>query len=150
MGGTEVEAAEPGRRPERPAAGGRPARAARAEEAGQPAVVSARAVARFVRASPRKVGIVCDAIRGKPVGEALAVLQFLPQRAARLVEGVVRSAVANATHNYDLDPQLLYVASVTADPGPMWKRIHPRARGRAFPILKRTCHIGVVVRQRSG
>lgn len=119
-----------------------------AREDGRDLVMSARAVARFQRGSARKVGIVCDAIRGKPVGEALATLQFLPQRAARLVEGVVRSAVANATHNYDLDPELLYVESATADQGPVMKRIHPRARGRAFPILKRTCHIRVVVRQR--
>ena len=111
-------------------------------------VVEARAVARFVRGSPRKVRIVCDAIRGKPVGEALAVLRFLPNRAATLVDGVLRSAVANAAHNYDLDAEDLFVAAATADQGPMMKRIHPRARGRPFGILKRTCHIGVVVRQR--
>lgn len=116
-------------------------------EAGDP-ISEARAIARFVRASPRKVGIVCATIRGKPVGEALAILQFLPNRAARLVDGVVRSAVANAAHNYDLDAGELVVAAATADQGPVQKRIHPRARGRAFPILKRTCHIGVVVRQR--
>jgi large subunit ribosomal protein L22 len=111
-------------------------------------IAEARAVAKFVRGSPRKVRIVLDAIRGKPVGEALAILQFLPNRAARLVEPVVRSAVANAVHNYDLDADELVVARATADQGPMLKRIHPRARGRAFAILKRTCHIGVVVRQR--
>jgi large subunit ribosomal protein L22 len=110
-------------------------------------VREARAVARFVRGSPRKVGIVCAAIRGKPVREALAILQFLPNRAADLVARVVRSAMANATHNYELDPDRLYVARATADPGPMLKRIHPRARGQAFPILKRTTHITVVVRQ---
>ncbi len=111
-------------------------------------VREARAVARFVRAAPRKVGIVCDAIRGKSAGEALAILQFLPNRAAGLVASVLRSAIANATHNYELDAELLYVAGATADQGPVQKRIHPRARGQAFPILKRTTHITVVVRQR--
>jgi large subunit ribosomal protein L22 len=110
-------------------------------------VQEARAVARFVRAQPRKVRIVLDLIRGKPAGEALAILRFVPNRAARLVDSVLRSAIANATHNYDLDPDLLYVARATADQGPVAKRIHPRARGRAFPILKRTTHITVVVRQ---
>ena len=114
----------------------------------QAMVASARAVARYQRGSPRKMGIVCAAIRGKAVGEALAILQFLPNHAARVVEGVLRSAAANATHNYDLTGDLLYVASATADPGPMAKRIHPRARGRPFAILKRTTHVTVVVRQR--
>ncbi len=111
-------------------------------------VVQAKAVARFVRAQPRKVRIALDVIRGKPAGEALAILAFLPNRAARLVDCVLRSAVANATHNYDLDPDLLYVAGATADQGPVGKRIHPRARGQAFPILKRTSHITVIVRER--
>ena len=110
-------------------------------------VREARAVARFVRAQPRKVRIVLDLIRGKPAGEALAILRFVPNRAARLVDSVLRSAIANATHNYDLDPDLLVVALATADQGPVAKRIHPRARGQAFPILKRTSHITVVVRQ---
>jgi large subunit ribosomal protein L22 len=111
-------------------------------------VRGARAVARYVRAQPRKVRIVLDLIRGKPAGEALAILRFLPNRAARLVDSVLRSAVANATHNYDLDADLLYVAEAMADQGPVGKRIHPRARGQAFPILKRTTHITVVVQQR--
>ena len=110
-------------------------------------VREARAVARFVRVQPRKVRIVLDAIRGKPVGEALAVLRFLPNRAATLVSDVLRSAVANATHNYDLDPNLLFVSGATADQGPVAKRVHPRARGQAFAILHRTSHITVVVRQ---
>ena len=111
-------------------------------------VREARAVARFVRVAPRKVRIVLDVIRGKRVEEAMVLLQLLPNRAAGLVADVLRSAVANATHNYDLDPELLYVAVATADQGPVAKRIHPRARGQAFGILKRTAHITVVVRQR--
>ena len=111
-------------------------------------VREARAVARFVKVAPRKARIVLDAIRGKSVGEALAILQFLPNRAAGLVASELRSAIANASHNYDLDPDLLLVALATADQGPVGKRIHPRARGQAFPILKRTAHITIVVRQR--
>jgi large subunit ribosomal protein L22 len=116
------------------------------EAAERPAVPEARAVAKFVRASPRKVGIVCDAIRGKAVGEALSILAFLPNRAARLVARVLESAVANAVNLHEADPESLFVAQAVADPGPMLKRIHPRARGQAFPIRKRTCHIRVVVR----
>lgn len=115
---------------------------------GEDLVREARAVARFVRVAPRKVRIVLDAIRGKQVGVALATLQFLPNRAAGIVATVLSSAIANATHNYDLDADLLYVAVATADQGPVAKRIHPRARGQAFAILKRTAHITIVVRQR--
>ncbi len=111
-------------------------------------VRQARAVARFVRVQPRKVGIVLDAVRGKSAGEAMAILHFLPNRAAGLVADVLRSAIANATHNYDLEAGLLYVVEARADPGPMSKRVHPRARGQAFPILKRTTHITIVVRER--
>lgn len=113
-------------------------------------VQEARAVARFVRVPPRKARIVVDLIRGKPVRQALDILGLLPQRAARLVAKVVKSAVANAEHNYDLDADELYVARAFVDQGPMLKRIHPRARGQAFPILKRTSHITIVVRQRQG
>jgi len=113
-------------------------------------VLEARAVARFVRVAPRKARIVLDVIRGKPVGEALAILQFLPNRAAGLVSTLLRSAIANASHNYDLDPESLYVAYATADQGPVAKRIHPRARGQAFPILKRTSHLTIIVRVAEG
>ena len=117
-------------------------------DGGDDLVREARAVARFVRVQPRKVGIILDAVRGKAAGEAMAILHFLPNRAAGLVADVLRSAVANATHNYELEPGLLFVAEARADPGPMSKRVHPRARGQAFPILKRTTHITVVVRER--
>lgn len=119
------------------------------EGSGEADVVrEARAVARFVKVAPRKARIVLAAIAGKPVGQALATLQFLPNRAARLVAPVLRSAIANAVHNYDLDADLLYVAQATADQGPVAKRIHPRARGQAFAILKRTAHLTIVVRER--
>lgn len=110
--------------------------------------MEARAVARFVRLSPRKARQVVDLVRGKPVGEALTLLRFTPKRAARIVEKVVRSAVANATNNHDLDEDRLYVAKVYVDEGPRLKRWRPRARGRAFPILKPTSHVTVIVAER--
>ncbi|MBX6378089.1 MAG: 50S ribosomal protein L22 [Clostridia bacterium] len=110
----------------------------------------ARAVARYVRIAPRKVRIVIDLVRGKPVDEALHILKFVPKRASKVVEKVVRSAVANATHNYGMDEGRLYIARAFVDEGPRLKRIHPRARGQAFPILKRTSHVTVVVKEREG
>jgi large subunit ribosomal protein L22 len=102
--------------------------------------------ARFVRVSSRKAHQVLDLIRGKSVGEALAVLQFTPRAAARLVEKVLRSAVANAEHNHqvrNLDD--LRVVHATADGGPSLKRVQPRAMGRAFFIRHRTSHLTIGV-----
>ncbi|GAB6877319.1 50S ribosomal protein L22 [Thermaerobacter litoralis] len=110
--------------------------------------MEARAVARFVRLSPRKARQVVDLVRGKPVGEALTLLRFTPKKAARIVEKVVRSAVANATNNHDLDEDRLYIAKAYVDEGPRLKRWRPRARGRAFPILKPTSHVTVIVAER--
>jgi large subunit ribosomal protein L22 len=105
-----------------------------------------RAVARFVRLSPRKAKLVLDQIRGKPVGEALAVLDFTPRAAARLIQKVLRSAIANAEQNHqvrNLDD--LYVAEAIADGGPRLKRVQPRAMGRAFFIRHLTSHLTVGV-----
>jgi large subunit ribosomal protein L22 len=110
--------------------------------------VEAKAVARFVRIAPRKVRIVTDLIRGKKVDEAMAILQFTPKRGARLLEKVLRSAIANAQNNYEMDPGALYVKKVYVDEGPTLKRFHPRRMGQAFPILKRTSHISVVLEER--
>jgi large subunit ribosomal protein L22 len=102
--------------------------------------------ARFVRVSARKARLVLDQIRGKPVAEALATLEYTPRAAARLVEKVLRSAVANAEHNYqvrDLDD--LRVVQAYADGGPVLKRIQPRAMGRAFSIKHRTSHLTIGV-----
>jgi large subunit ribosomal protein L22 len=102
--------------------------------------------ARFVRVSARKARLVLDQIRGKSVGEALATLEYTPRAAARLVEKVLRSAVANAEHNYqvrNLDD--LRVVRAIADGGPMLKRIQPRAMGRAFAIKHRTSHLTIGV-----
>ena len=109
---------------------------------------AARAVARYVRMSPMKVRRVVDLIRGLPVAEAAAVLQFAPQAASEPVGKVLASAVANAEHNNRLDPQTLFVAEAFVDEGPMLKRFRPRAQGRAYRIRKRTSHITVVVESR--
>jgi large subunit ribosomal protein L22 len=104
------------------------------------------AIARFVRVPPRKARLVLDAIRGKPVGEALATLEYTPRAAARLIEKVLRSAIANAEHNHqvrNLDD--LRVVEAVADGGPSMKRVSPRAMGRAFFIKHRTSHLRVAV-----
>src|SRR6059036_2180603 len=102
--------------------------------------------ARFVRVSARKARLVLDQIRGKAVGDALATLEFTPRAAARLIEKVLRSAVANAEHNHqvrNLDD--LRVVRAIADGGPSMKRVQPRAMGRAFFIKHRTSHLTIAV-----
>jgi large subunit ribosomal protein L22 len=104
------------------------------------------ATARFVRVSARKARLVLDQIRGRSVGEALATLQYTPRAAARLVEKVLRSAVANAEHNHQVrDLDALRVHHAIADGGPSLKRVQPRAMGRAFFIKHRTSHLSVGV-----
>ena len=104
-----------------------------------------RAVARYVRISSRKVKIVIDLIRGKSVNEALAILKFTPKAAAEPVTKLLKSAIANAENNLDLNRDNLYVAEIYADQGPTLKRVMPRARGMAFQIRKRTSHITVIL-----
>jgi len=102
--------------------------------------------ARFVRVPARKARQVLDEIRGKPVAEALATLRFTPRAAARLIEKVLRSAVANAEHNHQVrDLDGLRVGPATADDGPSMKRVQPRAMGRAFFIRHRTSHLTIGV-----
>jgi large subunit ribosomal protein L22 len=112
------------------------------------AVTEARAVARYVRIAPRKVRLVVDLIRGKGVGEALAILRHTPKAASPVVEKVLNSAIANATHNYHMNPNNLYVAKIYVDEGPTLKRFIPRSRGMANRINKRTSHITVVVSEK--
>jgi large subunit ribosomal protein L22 len=107
--------------------------------------MEAKAVARYVRIAPRKVRPVVDLIRGKHVEEALAVLRFTPNRAARAVAKVVASAAANAEHNLELDRDSLRVSRAYVDSGPSVRRLMARARGRADVIKKRSSHITVVV-----
>jgi large subunit ribosomal protein L22 len=112
-------------------------------------ITSARA--RFVRVSARKARLVLDQIRGKSVGDALATLEYTPRAAARLVEKVLRSAVANAEHNHqvrNLDD--LRVVQAIADGGPSMKRVQPRAMGRAFFIRHRTSHLTIGVTDEPG
>jgi len=105
-----------------------------------------RATARYVRVSSRKAGIVLEQIRGKSVGEALAILDYTPRAAARLISKVLRSAVANAEHNHQVrNLDTLRVVEAVADGGPSLKRVQPRAMGRAFFIRHRTSHLTVSV-----
>jgi len=107
-----------------------------------------RAVAKFVRISPRKIRLVMDQVRGKPVGEALNMLSFAPQRGARILKKLVNSAIANAEQNTGVDVDSLYIMRVYADEGPTLKRWRPRAQGRATSIRKRTSHLTVVLNEK--
>lgn len=109
--------------------------------------MEAQATARFVRMAPRKVRFVLDTIRGKYAQDALDQLKFTPNHAADEIANVLRSAMANAENNHDMDPDYLKVARCYVDAGPTLKRVQPRAQGRAYRILKRTSHITVVVEE---
>jgi large subunit ribosomal protein L22 len=104
-----------------------------------------RAVAKYIRTSPRKMRLVADMIRGKSAQEAWNILEFTPKRATGPMKKVLESAIANAQNNNDIAPDTLKVWRVMVDEGPTLKRFRPRARGRASAIKKRTCHITVVV-----
>lgn len=108
-----------------------------------------RAVTKYVRISPQKVRTVLGAVKGQPVEAGIDRLRFMPQKAARLIEKTLRSAVANADQRSDVDVDRLVIRNVTADPGPTLKRFRARARGRGTRILKRTSHITVVLAEES-
>jgi len=110
--------------------------------------MEAKAVARYVRIAPRKVRVVMDLLRGKSIPDALTVLRFTPKAASPIIEKVLKSAVANAEHNYDMDINKLVVSQAFADQGPTLKRFRPRAQGRASRINKRTSHISIVVSEK--
>lgn len=107
--------------------------------------MQAKAVAKTVRIAPRKVRLVLDLIRGKEVGEAVSILKLTNKRTSPVVEKLIKSAVANAEHNYDMDIDSLIVSEAYANEGPTLKRFRPRAQGRATKINKRTSHITIVV-----
>ena len=109
--------------------------------------MEAKAVAKNVRIAPRKVRVVMNLIRGKKVADAIAILKFTPQVGSEAIYKVLKSAVANAENNFDMNVDNLYVSSCFVDEGPTMKRIHPRSRGQAFKILKRTSHITVAVEE---
>lgn len=109
--------------------------------------MEARAIAKYVRMSPMKVGVVLGLIRGKSVNEAFAILKYTPREAARVIEKVLKSAVANAENNNELDRANLIVSEAFVGQGPTLKRFRPHAQGRAFRINKRTSHVTVVVKE---
>ena len=117
--------------------------------------MEAKAVAKYIRIAPRKVRVVMNLIRGKNVADAFAILKFTPKAGADVIEKVLKSAVANAENNFDMNVDKLYISSAYVDQGPTlinlfkrWTQIHPRSRGQAFSILKRTSHVTVVVAER--
>ena len=107
-----------------------------------------KATARTVRVTSRKAKLVLDLIRGKDVAEAKGILSLLPNKAARVTSKVLKSACANASHNFQMDEEKLYVKQCYANEGITMKRYMPRAKGSASPIMKRTSHITVVVAER--
>ena len=107
--------------------------------------VATRAVAKYVRISPQKCRLVADQVRRLPVGRALELLEFSSKKAAKPIRKVLESAIANAEHNQGADIDELRVDAIMVDEGPVLKRWRPRAKGRATPIIKRTCHITVTV-----
>lgn len=111
--------------------------------------MEARAIAKHVRIAPRKIRIVADLVRGKNVSEAMAILRFTPKVGSKVVEKVIRSAVANAEHNNDMNVDALYISEIFVDQDSTMKRIHPRSRGQAFKILKKSSHVTVVVKERA-
>ncbi len=106
------------------------------------------ATAKYLRGSTRKTRLVTEAIKGRPVEDAAALLRFMPQRAARDVAAVLKSATANAENNHNLSAEDLVVIEAHANEGPTIKRWKPRAQGRAFPIHKPMTHITIVVADR--
>lgn len=105
---------------------------------------------RYARISAQKARLVADQIRGKPVGSALQLLTFSNKKAAHLVKKALESAIANAEHNQGADVDELAVSAICVDEGPAFKRIQPRAKGRANRVLKRTSHIVVTVAEQEG
>ncbi|MBE6875986.1 MAG: 50S ribosomal protein L22 [Oscillospiraceae bacterium] len=110
--------------------------------------MEARATLSNVRISPRKVQIVLDLIRNQSTEKALATLRLTPKAASPILEKLLKSAIANADNNHSMNKNNLYVSECYVTPGPIMKRIMPRAQGRAYRILKRTSHITIVVAEK--
>ena len=118
-------------------------------------MAEARAIQRSTRQSPYKMRLVIDQVRGKDVNEALALLRFSKKHAAKQIEKVIQSAVANAEHlareaNESVDVDRLYVKHAVVNEGPKLKRFTPAAMGRATPVQKRTSHVEIVVAEKEG
>ncbi len=110
--------------------------------------MEAKAIAKYVRMSPRKARLVANLIKGKDIQEAEAILRYTPNKAAKVIQKVLLSATANAENNLELDRTNLVVKSAIVDQGPSLKRIKPRAQGRADRMVHRTSHVTVVVAER--
>ncbi len=111
-------------------------------------IQEAVATLKFARISPRKVKVVADLIRGKDVDEALAIVKFTPKASSKIIEKLLKSAIANAENNHQMKHEDLYVAEIYANQGPTLKRIRPAAKGSAVRIRKRTSHITIVLREK--
>lgn len=114
----------------------------------QETVKTAEASLKYARISARKVKIVADLIRGKDTTEALAIIKFTPKAASELIEKLLKSAIANAENNHDMDSKNLYIDEIYANQGPTLKRIRPAAKGSAVRIRKRTSHITIVLKEK--
>lgn len=110
-------------------------------------MAESRAYLKYVRISPRKVQIVLDLIRNKPADLAMAILKHTPKAACEPLEKLLKSAMANAENNHNMDVTKLYVAECSVSQGPTLKRIRPRAQGRAYRINKKTSHITLVLKE---
>ncbi|MCI8650026.1 MAG: 50S ribosomal protein L22 [Anaerotruncus sp.] len=110
--------------------------------------MQAKASLRHARIAPRKVQIVLDLIRNKPADQAMAILKHTPKAACEPLEKLLKSAIANAENNFNMDRESLFVSECYVTPGPTMKRIRPRAQGRAFRVLKRTSHVFITVAER--
>ena len=110
--------------------------------------MEARAYLRHLRIAPRKVQIVLDLIRTQPADKAMAILKHTPKSASEPLQKLLKSAMANAENNHNMDKNSLYVAECFVCPGPTLKRIRPRAQGRAFHVLKRTSHVTMVLKEK--
>jgi large subunit ribosomal protein L22 len=112
--------------------------------------MQAKAIAKYIRMTPRKVRLVVDVIRGKSVKDAEDLLRFIPRAASTPIQKVLRSAAANAVNNHEMISDRLFIAQAYVDAGPTLKRLIPRARGSANILKKRTCHITIVLEERHG
>lgn len=110
--------------------------------------MEAKALAKYIRISPRKIKPIANLVRGKSVDEAKAILKFTPRKGAVYLLKVLESAIANAENNHDLNADNLIVSEVFANQGPTMKRFKAGSMGRANPILHRTSHIGIVVKEK--
>jgi large subunit ribosomal protein L22 len=110
--------------------------------------MEAKAVAKYVRVSPRKARRVIDLIRGKDIGDAIGILKNTPNKSSKIIEKVLNSAIANAENNHDMFVDDLYVSKCFVDEGPTMKRFRPRAMGQASPINKRTSHVTVILEEK--